>query len=81
MLRQKGAIEVLTSEIGVTDKPPSSLPITTAIQLPKMKVAEISQMEYIKIWALVYIFIKFQGQIAHMQLVCFVSILQLQGRL
>ena len=48
-LRQKGAIEALATKIGVIDKPPRSLPITAAMQLPKLKVAEISQTEYLSI--------------------------------
>jgi hypothetical protein len=48
-LRQKGAIEALAAKIGVIGMPPRSLPITAAIQLPKLKVAEISQTEYLSI--------------------------------
>jgi hypothetical protein len=48
-LRQKGAIEALAEKVGVIGMPPRSLPITAAIQLPKLKVAEISQTEYLSI--------------------------------
>jgi hypothetical protein len=48
-LRQKGAIEALAAKVGVTGMPPRSLPITAAIQLPKLKVAEVSQTEYLSI--------------------------------
>ncbi len=61
-LRQKGATEALVAKIGVLNKPPRSLPITATsygIQLPKLKVAEISQA------ALGCIFVKFQGQISY----------------
>ncbi len=48
-LRQNGATEALAAKIGVIDEPTRSQPITTAIQLPKLKVAEISQTESLSI--------------------------------
>ncbi len=48
-LRQKGSIEALAAKIGVNGMHPRSLQTTAAIQLPKLKVAEISQTEYLSI--------------------------------
>jgi hypothetical protein len=77
--RLRKRFPVNPNSTGVIDKPPRSLPITAAIQLPMLKVAEISQAEYLKVlWAPVCIFVKFQGQVAHMRFVCFAGILRLR---
>ena len=44
-----GAIEALAAKVGVIDKPPRLLPMATGTQLPKLKVAEVNQTEYLSI--------------------------------
>ena len=48
-LDQRQAIELLATKLGVTSNPPRSLPISSELDLPKLKTAEVDAIEYLSI--------------------------------